>query len=79
MPQINGLQLTNEIRRKYTSQELPILMITTQSDFVESEKGESSSKFNESSMKKSGINKILHKPFRDEELEQSVAALLKKQ
>lgn len=79
MPQINGLQLTKEIRRKYTSQELPILMITTQSDFVETEKGESSSKFNESSRKKSGINKILHKPFRDEELEQNIAALLKKQ
>ncbi|OQY50018.1 MAG: hypothetical protein B6230_07070 [Desulfobacteraceae bacterium 4572_89] len=35
MPKINGIQLTLEIRKKYSRQELPIIMITTQSDFVE--------------------------------------------
>ena len=40
MPNISGLELTMEIRRKFTRPDLPILMITTQSDFVEEKDGD---------------------------------------
>ncbi|HKK89816.1 MAG TPA: response regulator, partial [Desulfobacteraceae bacterium] len=79
MPRMNGLQLTREIRRKYTRQELPILMITTQSDFVQAEDGNGTAAFDEAAMKKNGISRILHKPFTDEALYASVAELLSHQ
>jgi len=50
MPQINGLQLARSVRKKYSSTELPIVMITTQSDVVESDKN---SKMDESLIEKS--------------------------
>lgn len=65
MPNISGLELTREVRKKFSRQDLPIVMITTQSDFVE--ENNSDVKIDESILTKSGINKILHKPFRDEE------------
>ncbi|NWH04009.1 HEAT repeat domain-containing protein [Desulfobacter latus] len=74
MPNISGLELTTEIRRKFTRTDLPILMITTQSDFVEEKQGDVD--VNESLLKKSGINKILHKPFNDTEFKESVFKLL---
>jgi len=40
MPNISGLELTREIRKKFTHQRLPVLMITTQSDFVEEKEGD---------------------------------------
>ncbi|MCG8614577.1 MAG: HEAT repeat domain-containing protein [Desulfobacterales bacterium] len=70
MPNISGLELTREIRRKYTRQDLPILMITTQSDFVEEKTGDID--VNDAILKKSGINKVLHKPFTDEAFRSSV-------
>ncbi len=75
MPNISGLELTREIRKKYTRQDIPILMITTQSDFVEEEDGDI--KVDDSILTKSGINKILHKPFTDEEFHSSVGQFLK--
>ena len=74
MPNISGLELTVEVRRKFTRTDLPILMITTQSDFVE-EKG-ADIDINESMLKKSGINIILHKPFSDDDFKDSVFKLL---
>lgn len=74
MPNISGLELTMEIRRKFTRTELPILMITTQSDFVEAKEGDLD--INEPLLKKSGINKILHKPFSDNDFKESVFKLL---
>ena len=65
MPNISGLELSLEIRRKYSRQDLPILMITTQSDFVEED--HTDVKIDDSVLTKSGINKILHKPFKDED------------
>ncbi|MCG8641975.1 MAG: HEAT repeat domain-containing protein [Desulfobacterales bacterium] len=65
MPNISGLEMTKELRKKYTRQDLPILMITTQSDFVE--KDDADIKINDTVLTKSGINKILHKPFKDED------------
>ncbi|SLM27801.1 putative signal transduction protein [Desulfamplus magnetovallimortis] len=75
MPKMNGLQLAQGIRKKYSSIEIPIIMITTQSDVVESEKN---SKMDKSQMGKAGINKVLHKPFSNEELQATIAKLLKK-
>ncbi|NDY72811.1 response regulator [Desulfobacter hydrogenophilus] len=74
MPNISGLELTMEIRRKFTRTDLPILMITTQSDFVEEKEGDID--ITEALLKKSGINKILHKPFSDNDFKESVFKLL---
>lgn len=75
MPNISGLELTREIRKKFSRQEMPILMITTQSDFVEKEEGDI--KVNDTVLKKSGINKILHKPFTDKEFHKAVSSFIK--
>ncbi len=78
MPKINGVQLTQEIRKKYTRKALPIVMITTQSDFLEAGGGKANAtRVDESYLSKSGINKILHKPFTDEDLQKNVALFLK--
>ncbi len=75
MPNISGLELTREIRKKYTRQDIPILMITTQSDFVEKKDGDID--INDSVLTKSGINHILHKPFTDEDFKQSIENFIK--
>ncbi|MCD4675688.1 MAG: HEAT repeat domain-containing protein [Desulfobacula sp.] len=74
MPNISGLELTREIRKKYTRQDIPILMITTQSDFVEEKDGDI--RIDDSVLTKSGINKILHKPFTDEDFQTVVGSFL---
>lgn len=74
MPKINGLQLAQAVRKKYSSGELPIVMITTQSDVLESEKG---SKVDKTLLGNAGINKVLHKPFSNEELQATIAKLIK--
>ncbi|WP_022664626.1 response regulator [Desulfospira joergensenii] len=76
MPNISGLELTREVRKEFTRKALPILMITTQSDFVESNDG--NLKVDDSALSKSGINQVLYKPFRDKDLKNAVTALLKK-
>ena len=75
MPNISGLELTREIRKKYTRQDLPVLMITTQSDFVE-EKDGGDIQVNDAVLTKSGINKILHKPFTDDDFKQAIYQFL---
>lgn len=70
MPNISGLELTREIRRSYTRQDLPILMITTQSDFVEEKSGDID--VNDAILRKSGINHVLHKPFTDDAFKAAV-------
>ncbi|MCF6248381.1 MAG: HEAT repeat domain-containing protein, partial [Desulfobacula sp.] len=75
MPNISGLELTREVRRKYNRSDLPILMITTQSDFVEENDGDI--RIDDSVLTKSGINQILHKPFTDEEFQKAVSTFLK--
>ncbi len=74
MPNISGLELTRELRKKFTRQDLPILMITTQSDFVENQQGDI--QVNDSMLTKSGINKILHKPFTDDEFKKAIHTFL---
>ena len=66
MPKINGLQLSQAIRKRYKANELPIVMITTQSDISDSSSVEATK------IKKAGINKILHKPFSNEEFQATV-------
>ncbi len=77
MPDINGIELTRKIRKKYTRQQLPIIMITTQSDFIENSNSGNRAKVNDNFLTKSGINRILHKPFTDEDLKNVVTSLLK--
>ncbi|MFA5903931.1 MAG: response regulator, partial [Desulfobacula sp.] len=75
MPNISGLELTREIRKKFSRQDIPILMITTQSDFVEEKDGDI--KVNDTVLTKSGINKILHKPFTDDEFHKAIKSFIK--
>lgn len=49
-------------------------MITTQSDFLENEEGDVN--VNDTMLEKSGINKIIHKPFTDDVFVQTVSGLL---
>ncbi|MCP4118166.1 MAG: response regulator [Desulfobacteraceae bacterium] len=76
MPKINGLQLTQEVRKKYTRQQLPIIMITTQSDFIQMDENDHHASVNESYLSQSGINQVLHKPFTDEDLEATIGRFL---
>jgi CheY-like chemotaxis protein len=74
MPNISGIELTRELRKKFTRQDLPIMMITTQSDFVEEKNGDI--KIDDAVLTKSGINKILHKPFKDEDFYIAIGKLI---
>ncbi len=75
MPNINGVELTREVRKQYNREDLPILMITTQSDFTEDDM--SNIQQTEKSFSKSGINQILYKPFTDEQLQKAITKFLK--
>jgi HEAT repeat protein/ActR/RegA family two-component response regulator len=74
MPNISGLELTRALRKKFTRQQVPVLMITTQSDFVEEENGDM--RVDDTLLTKSGINLILHKPFTDDDFKQAITQFL---
>ncbi|MGE4519899.1 MAG: HEAT repeat domain-containing protein [Desulfobacteraceae bacterium] len=75
MPEINGLELTKRARQLYPVEKLPIIMITTQSDFI----GQTSkNRLDAKKIKEAGINRVINKPFRDEDLKQALEELLKK-
>ena len=74
MPNISGLELTRALRKKFTRQQVPVLMITTQSDFVEEENGDM--RVDDTILTKSGINIILHKPFTDDDFKQAITRFL---
>ncbi len=76
MPEINGLQLTTEIRRTYDTKKLPIIMITTQSDFVGRSQKKSSQRVTKESIVEAGVNRILHKPFSDNDLTSAIKEVL---
>lgn len=61
MPDITGVQLTEEIRKKYTGEELPVIMVTTQNEANDNEAAQ-----------KAGINKIINKPFNAASLKQAM-------
>ncbi len=52
MPDITGVQLTEEIRKKYSADELPVIMVTTQNEANDNKAAEDV-----------GVSKIIHKPF----------------
>jgi len=52
MPEISGVQLSAQIRKKYSSKELPIIMVTTQN-----EANDNKAAF------EAGVDKIIQKPF----------------
>jgi CheY-like chemotaxis protein len=52
MPEITGVMLAEEIRKKYTAEELPIIMVTTQNEANDNEAAYAA-----------GVNKVIQKPF----------------
>ncbi len=52
MPKISGLELTQRIRERYSPSELPVIMVTTQSDVRD-----------QSAAGAAGVNEVLGKPF----------------
>ncbi|MBN2528686.1 MAG: response regulator [Deltaproteobacteria bacterium] len=62
MPNVSGLELTHRIRKVYNKEQLPILLITTQS-----------STSTEQEYLREGINEMIYKPFEKEDLKQRLA------
>lgn len=78
MPLINGLQLTKEVRAYYGATELPIVMITTQSDFLGRSQEKTSAPINEEAIRRAGADEIIHKPFKDSDLAMVIETLIGK-
>ena len=57
MPDISGIELTKRVRQTYGKDELPIIMVTTQSEGQDSE-----------SAYAAGVNGILQKPFSEDKI-----------
>jgi len=62
MPEITGIELTRRVREKYSAAELPIVMVTTQSDIQDHK-----------AARDAGVSGILLKPFDLEALKASLA------
>lgn len=77
MPGINGLEMTSMIREKYTKEQLPVMMITTQSDFVGTKSSRSDAKVDNEMILQTGVNIIMHKPFEDDEFDENIRKLIK--
>ena len=65
MPDISGIDLTNQLRETYSKEDLPIVMVTTQ--------GESDS---QNSALDAGVNEVLSKPFTAKSLQKAIDAYL---
>ena len=65
MPEISGVELTRNIRALYSKEDLPIIMVTTQSE---------NSDFEEAY--EIGVNRILTKPFTPEDLRVAIDQLV---
>ncbi len=65
MPDITGVQLTEAIRKKYSSEELPIIMVTTQNEVNDLE-----------AAKKAGVDAVVHKPFNAGSLREAMTRCL---
>jgi CheY-like chemotaxis protein len=57
MPEINGVELTRLVRRHFTKEQLPIVMVTTQNECQDNEAAAAA-----------GISDIVQKPFNEETL-----------
>jgi len=73
MPMINGLQLAKEVRLNHNEKEVPIIMITTQSDFLGRTQDKTTPRINKEAILKAGVNVVLHKPFKDTELAKAIS------
>jgi len=67
MPEVTGIELTERLREKYMLDELPIILITTQTD-----KDETKDAF------KAGVNGVIYKPFTKEELKIKIEEFIAK-
>ncbi len=65
MPDITGVGLTLELRKRYSPGDLPVIMVTTQNEAQD----------NEAAIK-AGVNKIIHKPFNAESLKAAMDEFL---
>lgn len=68
MPDITGVELTEQIRKKYSRELLPVIMVTTQNEATDNE-----------AAKSAGVNAILHKPFNAKSLGEAMDKQLKRQ
>jgi len=66
MPEISGIELTEGIRKIYSPEELPVIMVTTQSDVQDHE-----------AAAKAGVNSILVKPFNAESLRMAMGKYIR--
>lgn len=66
MPDINGVALTEALRKHYDQTQLPIIMVTTQNESHDNEAAQAA-----------GITAILHKPFTEESLKAAMDKHLK--
>jgi len=67
MPEITGLDLTRQLRALYSPQELPIVMVTTQSESADHREAH-----------EVGVNMILAKPFTAEQVGAAIKEVLRK-
>jgi CheY-like chemotaxis protein/HEAT repeat protein len=65
MPEISGVQLSAQVRKKYSSKELPIIMVTTQN-----EANDNKAAF------EAGVDKIIQKPFNAKSLKIAIDEFL---
>ncbi len=65
MPGITGIEVTRRLREKFSPDELPIIMVTTQNENQDNE-----------SAKAAGISDIIHKPFTKEGIGEALARYL---
>lgn len=65
MPGITGIEVTRRLREKFSKDELPIIMVTTQNENHDNE-----------AAKAAGISDILHKPFTKEGIGEALARYL---
>ncbi len=66
MPEISGIELTEGIRKIYSPEELPVIMVTTQSDVQDHEAAATA-----------GVNSILIKPFNADSLRTAMGNYIK--
>ena len=65
MPDITGVQLTEQLRKKYSPKQLPVIMVTTQNEAQDND-----------AATKAGVNKIINKPFNAKSLKAAMDEFL---
>jgi len=66
MPELTGIELTQEVRDQYSTTELPIILVTSQDDSPD-----------KNSAFRAGVNEFLHKPFNEENLGNKIQKVIK--